>query len=187
MGEAREMKAGNERQFRCDRCAEETNIEKLPTAFSYPRSTHRPRTGIILRSKKVVNRSHIEDGNDSCSPIAIARLTRQAPSVLSTSPQVSCSLFIDHTLISDSCPPPSASCISCFCVIAINPLFHLFQKAYCLCKRSRRLFPYCQLLVCLFCLTPLFQLGYLGPCVLRRGAGSLTRRPVAFPNVIMSR
>ena len=186
MAKALKMKVEDERHLRCDRCAVETNIEKVPTAFPYPPSTHRPREKKTVMAKKVVIRIHIESGNDSCSPNAIARLTRRAPSLLSTSPQVSYSSFITHTLISNSCPSSSASCISRLCVIAINPLVHLFQKAQCLRKRSRRLFSYCQLLVRLFRLIPLVQLRCLGPCIVRRGAGSLTRRFVAFPMRIMS-
>ena len=181
------MKVGDERQLRCDRYAVETNVEKIPTAFSYPLSTHRPLTEATVRFKKLVICIHIEGGNDSCSPNAIGRLTRRAPSLLSTYPQVSYSSFIYHTLISGSCLPSSASCISCFCIVAINPFLHLFQKPQCLRKRSRRLFAYCQLLVCLFCLTPLFQLRCLRPCIVRSGAGSLTRRFVTFPMRIMSR
>ena len=161
----------------------ETNIEKSPTAWSHPPSTYRRPREITVRSKKGVNRNHFEDGNDSCSPNAIARLTSRVPSLPSTSPQISYPLFVFH---SNSCPP-SASCMIRFCVIAINPVFHLFQKTQCLRKRSRRFFSCCQLLVCLFCLTPLFQLGCLGPCIVRRGAGSLTRRFVASPMRIMSR
>ena len=40
MTEALKMKVEDERQLRCDRCAVETNIEKIPTAFSDPPSTH---------------------------------------------------------------------------------------------------------------------------------------------------
>ena len=38
--EALKMKVEYQRQLRCDRCAVETNIEKIPTAFSDPPSTH---------------------------------------------------------------------------------------------------------------------------------------------------
>ena len=158
----------------------------LQRPFSYRPPTHRPLTKTTVKSKKLVILIHIEYGNDSCSPNAIARLTRRAPSRLSTSPQDSYSSSITYTLISNPCPPSLASCISCFCVIAINLLFHLFHKAQCLGKRSRRLFSYCQLLVRLFCLVPLVQLGNLWPCIMRRGSGSLTRRFVPFPTRNMS-
>ena len=164
----------------------ETNIEGIVAPSSYTPSTHCTLTHAIVKSINLMFRIHVDGGNDSCFPNARARLTRRAPSLLSTSPQVAYSSFFTYTILSNSCPNSSASCISCFCVIAINPIFHLFQKPQCLRKRSRRLFSYCQLLVCLFRLTPLIQLGCLGPCLVRRGAGSLTRRFVAFPVRIMS-
>ena len=92
---ALEMKVEDERQLHCDSCAVETNIENIVAPFSYPPSAHCTLTQVTVKSKKLIFSIHVEDGNDSCSPNARARLTRRAPS-LHKAPSKRRNLIIIH-------------------------------------------------------------------------------------------
>ena len=75
----------------------------------------------------------------------------------------------------------SVSGVLSFFPVAIHLLLHLFEKAQGLDKGARRLFSYCQLLVCLWCLVPILQLGFPELVLTRRGLGGRVTRFVAFP------